>query len=224
MQLLRAKCPYCNHVVETTIEHVAGPVVCPNCERPFELEMPTATVSTVREVDESSVEVDRLAGDPAERTLIAVHPVIFRSRPVAAVIVLGVGLLALGGLLAPALGYQDDETMMLGALSLLAWTCVAVLVVLVCFIGYWILESRFSTLTVTDQRTIHREGIVSRDTSEVQHDDVRNMQVDQSIAQRLLSIGDIGISSSGQDDLEIVARGIPHPERVIELIRENQDR
>jgi len=40
--------------------------------------------------------------------------------------------------------------------------------------------------------------------------------------QRLLKVGDIGIASSGQDDMEIVAKRLPHPKQIIDRIRENQ--
>ena len=41
---------------------------------------------------------------------------------------------------------------------------------------------------------------------------------------RLLNYGDIAISSSGQDDFEIVAHDIPDPDRVLEIIRKNQSK
>ena len=84
------------------------------------------------------------------------------------------------------------------------------------------LLSQFTTLTVTDDRTTYQEGFVSRETSEVQHNDVRYIQLDQSLVQRLLGIGGVSISSSGQDNLEIVANRLPNPKRIIELIRANQ--
>jgi len=85
------------------------------------------------------------------------------------------------------------------------------------------LLSQFTTLTVTNDRTIYQRGFVSRETSEVQHDDVRNIQLDQSFVQRLLNVGGVSISSSGQDDIEVVAKRLPNPKRIIELIRANQE-
>jgi uncharacterized membrane protein YdbT with pleckstrin-like domain len=55
---------------------------------------------------------------------------------------------------------------------------------------------------------------ICRNTSEVQHHDVFNIQIDQSLFERLLRIGEIGISSSGQDDLGIVASRFPSPESI----------
>jgi uncharacterized membrane protein YdbT with pleckstrin-like domain len=90
-------------------------------------------------------------------------------------------------------------------------------------LGFWWLEVISATLTVTTKRTIHRTGILSRQTSEVRHNDVRNLQLDQSALERLFGVGDIAISSAGQANLEIVADAIPHPERIIETIRERQE-
>ncbi|WP_372715746.1 PH domain-containing protein [Novipirellula sp.] len=228
MQVLTTKCPYCNHEVDTTIEHLDGPVVCPSCEKPFEVEMPTAVVSSVRDVDEKVARENRMASKPDERTLIEVHPVVFRARPIATLVVAIVGLAAIVLMIMSVAGmslagYALDETMVLGPASLLIWLCAITLLVIAAVISYWMLLSQFTSLTVTDDRTIYRQGIVSRETSEVQHDDVRNIQLDQSFMQRLLKVGGVGISSSGQDDLEVVAHRLPHPDRIIELIRENQE-
>ena len=105
---------------------------------------------------------------------------------------------------------------------LLLWGAAACLAVLLVLLLVWWLEVLATTLTVTDSRTILRKGLFSRATSEVEQDDIRNIQMDQSFLERLLRVGDIGISSSGQDDLEVIARAIPHPNTVVQTIRDNQ--
>lgn len=227
MQVLTTKCPYCHHEVDSTIEHLDRPVTCPNCNKPFEMEMPTAVVTSVHQVDEGSADKNRMAVAPQERTLVDVHPVVFRARPIATLAVTVVGLTAVGlmfmsfGGMSLA-GYPLNETMSIGPLSLLMWLCAITLLVIACVIAYWMLTSRFTTLTVTDDRTIFQEGFISRETSEVQHNDVRNIQLDQSLIQRLLNVGSIGISSSGQDDLEIFAKRMSDPGKIIDCIRKNQ--
>ena len=227
MQVLTTKCPYCHHEVDSTIEHLDGPVVCPSCNKPFAMEMPTAVVTTVHQVDEKTVDRNRMAVEPEERTLLKVHPVVFRARPIATLVVIIVGFAALS-LMVMSLagmslaGYSLGESMMLGPASLFTWLGAITLLVIACVIGYWMLLSQFTTLTVTNDRTIYQEGIISRETSEVQHDDVSNIQLDQSLMQRLLRVGGIGISSSGQDDMEIVAKRLPNPGQIIDYIRKNQ--
>jgi phage FluMu protein Com len=75
---------------------------------------------------------------------------------------------------------------------------------------------------VTNKRTVLRQGLLSKRTTEVLHDHVRNIQVSQSFVNRMFDVGTLGISSSGQEGIEIVARNIPHPEevkRTIDLYR-----
>ena len=227
MQVFTTKCPYCQHEVDSTIDHLGGPVVCPGCKKPFEIKMPTAVVTSVNDVDDHKAPTERMATEPEERTLAKVHPVVFRARPVAAAIVGLVFLIAVVAVVMSVAGmsiagYSLDETMTLGPASLLTWVCGITFLTIASVVGYCMLLSQFTTLTVTDDRTIYQEGFVSRETSEVQHNDVRNIQLDQSFVQRLLGIGGVSISSSGQDNLEIVANRLPNPKRIIELIRANQ--
>jgi hypothetical protein len=65
---------------------------------------------------------------------------------------------------------------------------------------------------------------LDRETSEVQHDDIRNIQVKKSLSDRILGIGRIAISSAGQDDMEIDIRGVPHPDGVADTVRSCQAR
>ena len=227
MQVFTTKCPYCQHEVDSTIDQLGGPVVCPGCKKPFEIKMPTAVVTSVNDVDDHKAPTERMATEPDEQTLAKVHPVVFRARPVAAAIVGLVFLIAVVAVVMSVAGmsiagYSLDETMTLGPASLLTWVCGITFLTIASVVGYWMLLSQFTTLTVTDDRTIYQEGFVSRETSEVQHNDVRNIQLDQSFVQRLLGIGGVSISSSGQDNLEIVANRLPNPKRIIELIRANQ--
>ena len=238
MQLLTSKCPYCGNQVETAIENIDGPVVCTSCAKPFAMQMPTATVTAVREVSQTSVDDRNLASKPNEQTLLTIHPVVFRARPLRSLILLLICVAAVGGLVIslaadtpilesqlPAVDLKDTELaghQISGPTGLLTWLSAATLIVAVLIIGYWQLLSSFTTLTVTDRRSILQEGIVRRETSEVQHDDVRNLRLDQTFMQRMMNIGSVGISSSGQDGLEVIVNGISNPSRLISIIREKQ--
>lgn len=84
----------------------------------------------------------------------------------------------------------------------------------------WWVQSLGTTLTVTNEQTTLRKGILSKNTNDVFHTNVRNIQVRQSPLQRLLNVGWLGISSAGQSGLEIEVNGILDPERVKEIIDE----
>lgn len=85
------------------------------------------------------------------------------------------------------------------------------------FLGWWI-SVLGETLIVTNKRTIYRRGIISKYTNEVLHSDIRNVEVGQSATQRILGVGNIGISSAGQAGIEIEMSGISNPQSVANLI------
>ncbi len=82
----------------------------------------------------------------------------------------------------------------------------------------WWLDCLGHQLVVTDRRTIFRKGLLSKFTNEVLHTHVRNIQINQSVFQRLTHVGSIGISSSGQAGIEIFIRGIPNPYHVKSIV------
>jgi uncharacterized membrane protein YdbT with pleckstrin-like domain len=99
-----------------------------------------------------------------------------------------------------------------------AWACAAGLLATVVFVLAWKVSSLSEGLVITNKRTIERRGLLSRATTEVLHDDIRNVQVTQTFLQRLLRTGRLGLSSSAQDDVEIVMDHVPDPERVKRVI------
>ena len=108
-----------------------------------------------------------------------------------------------------------------------SWTTrfIEILVPLLIGLGVffvWWLKIKGTTLTVTSERTSCRRGILSKAISEVWHRDIRNVQLNQSLLQRILGVGTIGISSAGQNEVEINVSGIPDPEQVKRLIDENR--
>ncbi len=95
------------------------------------------------------------------------------------------------------------------ALPLVGWTALAV----------WVMFSRLTySLEVTNKRTVLRHGLLSRSSSEVLHDHVRNIEIDQTFMQRIMRVGKIGVSSSGQDGIEVQMDRIPNPRKIREII------
>lgn len=82
----------------------------------------------------------------------------------------------------------------------------------------WKISNLGSALEITNKRSIERVGLFSKFTSEILHDDIRNIQVTQSFKERMLGIGTIGISSAGQDGVEIVVKDIRSPDKIREVI------
>jgi uncharacterized membrane protein YdbT with pleckstrin-like domain len=91
-------------------------------------------------------------------------------------------------------------------------------------IGVAYLNVYATSFTVTSERVIQRKGLLSRRVSEVEVSDIRNVQVNQGIVQRMFGIGNVGISTAGQSGVEIVFSGIKRPQPVADLIREQRKR
>lgn len=92
---------------------------------------------------------------------------------------------------------------------------------LVLLLGWWI-QTLGTTLTVTNEQTTLRKGILSKETTDVFHSNVRNIQVRQTALQRIMNVGQIGISSAGQAGVEIEVAGIPDPDRVKQIIDDHR--
>ena len=90
-------------------------------------------------------------------------------------------------------------------------------------LGIWWLNTKAATLTVSNKRSIQRTGLISKQTSEVLHRDVRNIEITQSVFQRLFGVGTIGIASAGQAGVEIRFAGVRDPDGVKALIDRYRD-
>ena len=86
----------------------------------------------------------------------------------------------------------------------------------------WWLQCRFTTYTITNLRTIAQTGILSRNTNEVRHIDVRNLQVKQDVFQRMFGFGSVAISSAGQSDIELTMVRVENPYKIADIIRQYQ--
>jgi uncharacterized membrane protein YdbT with pleckstrin-like domain len=73
--------------------------------------------------------------------------------------------------------------------------------------------------TVTSERVIQRNGLISRRTSQAEITDIRNVQVNQGILQRVFGVGGVGVSTAAQAGLEVEFKGIRSPQVVADAIR-----
>lgn len=102
---------------------------------------------------------------------------------------------------------------------------VFALVSLACLVGLglpvlaiWYLRCRSTELTVTNRRLKLHRGWISRSITEVWHRDVRNVQIEQSLFQRIFNTGRLGISSAAQSGIEIDVSGLKDPMKIKQLI------
>ncbi len=211
---LTYRCPACDASIDIVTTLVGETVECPHCSTPFLAEEPSAKPMMEKDPQAMHVDAEYTITRPSddESTLVELHPAMFRRHPFLYLALVGLAIAsAIFGVMA-----SIDQNWTLAAI------CLGVLVLSAGYLIYWYVEIIATTLQVTNKRTTLRKGILSKSTTEVQHDDVRNLQVHQNVIQRILGIGDIAISSSGQDDLELFVKAIPAPEEVAELVRRLQ--
>lgn len=74
--------------------------------------------------------------------------------------------------------------------------------------------------TIAGDRISVRRGIISRNQQSTRIQDLRSIELDQGILQRLLNIGDIKFYTAGTDRAEIVFHGIASPASIRETVEQ----
>ncbi len=225
---LSYRCPHCRKRDEVDGENVGRVNMCSACGKPYMPEAPIAPLMQQSEDGQWTVASAAMTSErsPSETTIRIVHPAMFRARPVQyAVLILGffIGLVGMLYFAAPGEGSLGDPSWRPVTIVLSIVFAIVSLASLISW-AYWFVSSRFESLTITNERTIWTRGMLDRETSEVQHDDVRNIQVKQTLIDRIFGVGRLAISSAGQDEMEIDVRDIPAPDGVAETVRTYQAR
>jgi len=191
--VIRIDCDNCEETFEVGDEQAGGKASCPKC-------------GDVNRVPNAAA---AKAGDlppehGPEQPIQDVHPAMVRAHPFRAATILL--MLLLGGWLVVR-GALEEQTS-----RFWIWLGLFLLAAAVVWWIVWYLGAHlWVKLEISNKRTIRREGIIRRHTSEVLHDHVRNVEIRQSFLQRILNVGYLGISSSGQDGIEIEVHDIPRP-------------
>lgn len=96
---------------------------------------------------------------------------------------------------------------------------VAVFVYLIAVVIY----RRYSWAYTIDGDTIEsREGLIARKVKSIRVRDLRNINVNQSLWQRLMGVGDVEFSSAGGSGIEVVFCGVDKPLQVKQLVQRVQ--
>ena len=82
------------------------------------------------------------------------------------------------------------------------------------------LRRRYTTWSLTSDRLIERHGLLASRRREMELADVRSIEVDRSLMQRILGLGNVAIASAASADFMIRMLNIPDPERVAEMLRQ----
>lgn len=221
--MIQKTCDNCEVLLEADDEMAGRRMKCPKCGDVNVMPgTPTAKMAATPADPPPGppAKLDRAAaaGYPPdsgdEVRVLKVRPAMARAKPlhflgVLALIVGGIALVIFGVVAPPMMIWAGPLGALLTAASL-------------GILGVWKIITLGGSLEVTNKRTVARRGLLSRASTEVLHNNITNLQITQSFWDRVWNVGTIGISSSGQDDIEIVMSDIPKPhaiKRIIDLYR-----
>lgn len=216
--MIRIECDNCELVFEVDQAEAGGRVKCPECGDVNRVPTAPERHAAARPADpQTGPEAKGLPPDHGpEQEICVVRPAMFRAHPLRAALLLL--LLIGGGVLAIAAGTTE---------AIASWLMWPGLVMIAGAVGWWLAwflsAHMWINLRISNKRTVRRDGIIRRHTSEVMHDHVRNVDIRQTFLQRIFDVGYLGISSSGQDGIEIEILDIPAPYKVKALIDEYRE-
>ena len=169
---------------------------------------------------ETRERVDRAAaaGLPSEFgpevRVLKLRPAMFRARPFS---FLGlIVLMAAAGVVALVAAFNEKPMWPADGFWLVV--CLLVFLAAATTMIVWYLMKLSASLEITTKRTTESHGLFSRATSEVLHDNIRNIAVKQSFIDRVFNVGQLEISSSGQSGVEITMKDVKDPHGVREKI------
>ena len=87
---------------------------------------------------------------------------------------------------------------------------------------YWYINTRHTSLTVTEHELLYESGILSKDRTSVSLKHVRAVHVTQGFVNRILGVGTIQVSTAG-DEPEFTVADLPDPHVIREAISKAQD-
>ena len=138
------------------------------------------------------------------------NPKMPRNRPFLFVFYI---ILNIGGLVA-AIRLEQQSLQIIG---LVVWlgTIMALLI--------WYLQIKSKKVSVTNTEMLYEEGLLRKNRKELALDKVRSVEVDQDFIERIFSVGKVKVFTAG-DLPEIEVEGLPDPNRIRELVKQNQQK
>lgn len=225
---MQLECDRCEKLFDAPAEKAGEKMPCPYCG---DINRVPETSAPEQSSDQPSDQAPETAPDRApaspdkpearglppesgpEIEITVVRPAMFRAHPFRYLLIVA---MFFGGM-----GLTVLTPMIERWATWLAWPGLVIgLAGLIWYIAWWISTHLWVRLTLSNKRTVRSEGIIRRHTSEVLHDHVRNVSIQQSFLQRILRVGYLGIASAGQKGIEIEIHDIPHPDRVKAIIDE----
>lgn len=203
--MISIECDKCEKGFEAEDAKAGSKVECPFCG-----DINRVPGEAPKRSDEPVPDAARPVSADGEHLIRTVRPAMFRAHPFRGLLV---SLFIFGG---GAVAIASLTSM------IFAWAAIPGIVVCVIgviwWIAWWIKTTLWIRVEVTNKRTVRYEGIVRRASTEVLHDHVRSVDIQQGLTQRLFNVGYLGIDSAGQDGIEIEIGDIPSPYQIKQII------
>jgi len=117
--------------------------------------------------------------------------------------------------------YKGNQYFSLENLRVVYVVIVAVFVYLIAVVIY----RRYSWAYTIDGETIEsREGVIARKVKSIRVRDLRNINVNQTLFQRIVGVGDVEFSSAGGSGIEVTFRGVNDPLQVKQMAQRMQSK
>ncbi len=214
--MIQFNCDKCEMLIELDDDQAGTKHECLNCGDINRVPLLEAdgTQTPAPDTGPSSKNHDRAAqaGYPPdngpEKRILKIRRCWFRSRAIRFSVVVLFIVAACVGMLWSQLNDHTAYLILSAIVAVLGFSLLA----------WWWIDRLGASFEITTKRTIMHRGFFSKSSSEVVHDNIRNIQIDQTFLQRVTNVGRVGISSSGQDGVEIQVNHLPNPKKLQDVI------
>lgn len=98
------------------------------------------------------------------------------------------------------------------------WVIAAVLIVFVIGLSIAQITRLRTTYTITNQRLTIETGLLSREMHETRLERVQNVNVRQTMAQRMLFVGNVDFDTAAGAEYDFTFRGVGEPRRIVRTV------
>jgi uncharacterized membrane protein YdbT with pleckstrin-like domain len=98
------------------------------------------------------------------------------------------------------------------------WVIAAVLIVFVIGLSIAQITRIQTTYTITNQRLTIETGLLSRELHETRLERVQNVNVRQTVLQRMLFVGNVDFDTAASAEYDFTFRGVGEPRRIMRTV------
>jgi uncharacterized membrane protein YdbT with pleckstrin-like domain len=99
-----------------------------------------------------------------------------------------------------------------------SWVIATVLIVFVIGLGIAQITRIQTTYTITNQRLTIETGLLSRELHETRLERVQNVNVRQTVLQRMLFVGNVDFDTAASAEYDFTFRGVGEPRRIMRTV------